>query len=201
MQIYIVDDDADLQISLSFMLSRAGHEVQGFHLARPFLSVASDLPAGCILLDLCLPDIDGLTVQAHLQQMDSPHAVILLTGFGDVPDAVAAMRAGALDFLRKPFRRGELFAALDRAEENLALRRTRLGQDRKIANLDALSPRERDVLWSSAGGAASKQVAYALGLSVRTVEMHRANVIKKLGVSNFGAALLLAQRSGFLNPQ
>lgn len=199
MHIYIVDDEPDLQVSLGTMLRRAGHLVQSFSTAKAFSSVATDLTPGCALLDLCLPDLDGLALQAKLQEMGSPHAVVLLTGFGDVPDAVAAMRAGALDFLRKPFRRAELFDAIERAGAALTRRETESQARRQVALLDTLSTRERDVLKASAGGTVSKQVAHALGLSVRTVEMHRANVLRKLGVANFGAALLLAQRSGLFD--
>jgi len=194
--IYIVDDDRDIQASLGLTLRRAGHEVQSFGRAGAFLSVEADLTPGCVMLDLCLPDSDGLAVQSELAQLGTRHVIILLSGFGDVPDAVHAMRAGALDFLKKPFRRAELFDALDRAQGALDARRAEQAETQRGTLLETLSTRERDVLMASADGDGAKQVAFTLDLSVRTVEMHRANILKKLKVPNFGAALLLAQGAG-----
>ena len=119
MYIHIVDDEPELLASLSLILRREGHDVQTFSTGAAFLSVAENLPAGCVLLDLRLPDIEGLEVQYRLGEMDTDHAVILLTGFGEVPDAVSAMRAGAIDFLRKPYRRENLVEALARASEQI----------------------------------------------------------------------------------
>ncbi len=144
--------------------------------------------------------MEGLALQAKLAERESPHAVIVVTGFGDVPEAVTAMRSGALDFLRKPFRSHEIFQAVNRAQNQLrsATGRAPQGTAHKRV-LRVVTARKLDVLGASATGAPSKEVAFALGLSVRTVEMHRANIIRKLHVSNFGAALLLAQRGGLLN--
>jgi len=197
--IYVVDDDPGVRVTLQALLEELGHDVQSFSKAQAFLSVATDLTAGCAILDLCLPDMDGLALQAKLAERDSPHAVVVVTGFGDVPEAVTAMRSGALDFLRKPFRSHEIFQAVNRAQSQLAVQQA---ERRGLQNANALrelSRRELDVLGASATGAPSKEVAFALDLSVRTVEMHRASIIKKLHVSNFGAALLLAQRGGLLN--
>lgn len=199
MNIYVVDDDPGVRVTLQALLEELGHDVQSFSKAQAFLSVATDLTAGCAILDLCLPDMDGLALQAKLAERDSPHAVVVVTGFGDVPEAVTAMRSGALDFLRKPFRSHEIFQAVNRAQSQLAVQQA---ERRGLQNANALrelSRRELDVLGASATGAPSKEVAFALDLSVRTVEMHRASIIKKLHVSNFGAALLLAQRGGLLN--
>jgi two-component system, LuxR family, response regulator FixJ len=143
--------------------------------------------------------MDGLALQTKLAERESPHAVIVVTGFGDVPEAVTAMRSGALDFLRKPFRIHEIFQAVNRAQRQLTEQRAERRTAQHANGLHELSRRELDVLGASATGAQSKTVAFALDLSVRTVEMHRASIIKKLRVSNFGAALLLAQRGGLLN--
>ena len=199
MNVHIVDDEPELLASLAILLRRAGHDVHCFSTAAAFLSVAADLPLGCVLLDLYLPDGNGLEIQRQLAERGASHPIVLLTGGGEIPDAVQAMRAGAIDFLRKPYRAADLFAALDHAQvaidEELARRR----QNERFAALDRLSPREREVLGALAGGGASKVVAYDLGISVRTVEMHRANILKKLEVNNIGAALLLAQASGTLS--
>lgn len=199
MNIYVVDDDPGVRVTLQALLEEMGHDVQSFSKAQAFLSVATDLTAGCAILDICLPDMDGLALQAKLAERESPHAVIVVTGFGDVPEAVTAMRSGALDFLRKPFRSHEIFQAISRAQNQLTARQAEHRMAQHANGLLELSRRELDVLGASATGAPSKEVAFALGLSVRTVEMHRASIIRKLRVSNFGAALLLAQRGGLLN--
>jgi len=197
--VYIVDDEPELLTSLSILLRRAGHEVAGFATARAFLSVAADLPLGCVLLDLHLPDLSGLSVQTQLNECGCDHAVVLLTGAGEVPDAVAAMRAGAQDFIRKPYRAAELHEALERAEAALGEARERRRRAERLTVLNRLSLREREVLAALAHGGPSKTVAYDLGISVRTVEMHRANILKKLDVPNIGAALLMAQAGNLLS--
>jgi two-component system response regulator FixJ len=197
--IYVVDDDPGVRVTLQALLEEMGHDVQSFSRAQAFLSVATELTAGCAILDLCLPDMDGLALQSKLAEQESPHAVIVVTGFGDVPEAVTAMRSGALDFLRKPFRSHEIFQAVTRAQNQLTARHAEHRAAQHTNAFFELSRRELDVLGASAKGAPSKEVAFALGLSVRTVEMHRANIIRKLHVPNFGAALLLAQRGGLLN--
>lgn len=201
MHVYIVDDEPELLTSLAILLRRAGHEVAGFATANAFLSVADDLPLGCVLLDLHLPDLSGLQVQTRLNEAECGHPVVLLTGAGDVPDAVAAMRAGALDFIRKPYRAAELLEALERADAALELARERRRRAKRLVALERLSLREREVLAALAHGGPSKTVAYDLGISVRTVEMHRANILKKLDVPNIGAALLMAQAGNMLNLQ
>ena len=198
MDVYVVDDEPAFQTMVRRMLEAHGHHVQEYSSGTVFLTAAQDLPPGLVLLDLCMPDLDGLAVQARLAEQGSPHVVVMLTGFGDVPEAVSAMRAGAVDFLTKPCRRGALLDAVDRAEVRLEERKAERAALGRIADLDKLSPREKEVLQASARGAGSKQVAYQLSLSVRTVEMHRTNIRKKLNVPNFGAALVLAQSGGLL---
>lgn len=198
MNVYVVDDEPGFQTVVRRMLEAQGHTIREFYSGAELLAQVAELPPGLVLLDLCMPDLDGLTVQARLVEAHSPHVVVMLTGFGDVPEAVSAMRAGALDFLTKPVRRTALLEAVERAERRLEeLLQEREAQGR-IADLDKLSPREREILKASARGAGSKQVAYLLHLSVRTVEMHRTNIRKKLNVPNFGAALVLAQSGGLL---
>lgn len=198
MNVYVVDDEPGFLTVVRRMVEAHGHHVREFHSGTEFLAHAGDLPPGLVLLDLCMPDLDGLTVQARLAEANSDHVVIMLTGFGDVPEAVSAMRGGALDFLTKPCRRAALVEAVDRAERRLKELETARQAMGRVADLHRLSPREREVLQASAHGAGSKQVAYMLHLSVRTVEMHRTNIRKKLNVPNFGAALVLAQSGGLL---
>lgn len=193
MYIHIVDDEPELLASLALILRREGHDVQTFSTGAEFLSLAENLPAGCVLLDLRLPDIDGLEVQHRLGEMDTDHAVVLLTGFGEVPDAVSAMRAGAVDFLRKPYRRENLIEALARAGEQIEHNLRQRADRAKLDAVHTLSEREMEVLRALATGKQSKVVAYDLGLSIRTIDMHRARIIKRLGVANIGAALVMAK--------
>ncbi|GMM92425.1 response regulator transcription factor [Qipengyuania sp. MTN3-11] len=193
MNIYVVDDDENLRETLGNLLEREEDRVQSFANGRAFLSVSNDLAPGCVLLDLCLPDMDGLELQQALVEAGSRHRVVLLTGFGDIPDAVNAMRAGAVDFLRKPFRRAELFEAVDRTRAKISPSPQTPREMEQIERFKELTPRERDVLDASSGGGASKQMAHDLKLSVRTVEMHRSNIVRKLEVPNFVSALLVAQ--------
>jgi two-component system response regulator FixJ len=131
----------------------------------------------------------GLDVQRRLVDLNSLHSVLLLTGVGDIPEAMAAMRAGAVDCLRKPPTMAALSDALARAEEKLA-------KTRRSLTFGRLTDREREVLKAIGLGKSSKVIAYELGISARTVEMHRGNVLQKLGVANTGAAVMLAQEYG-----
>lgn len=198
MHVYIVDDERDLLTSLSIALRRVGHEPQGFSNPEAFLSVAMDLPDGCVILDYNMPGLNGLEVQAALSEMGAPHAIILLTGVGEVPEAVTAIRAGAVDFLKKPYRSADLFSALDRAAE--AVERTQV--ERKDAErfdvLKTLTGREREILEALSHGLQNKQVAYDLGISVRTVEMHRGRVMKKLRTTTIGGAIAFAKEGKLL---
>lgn len=194
MQVYVVDDEADVRKMVSIALERAGHCVQSFASAEAFLSVADDLSPGCIILDYCMPGLDGLEAQQQLLSRNSPHRIILFTGVGEIPEAVRAIRAGAIDVLTKPYRRSELTEAILRAETELA-RVTAKTTAKSSDLMSLLSDRERAILNASADGQSSKQVAFECNLSVRTVEMHRSKIIRKLGTSNFAAALLQYQRS------
>lgn len=193
MHIHIVDDEPELLASLSLILRREGHEVRTFSTGEAFLAVAVELPPGCVLLDLRLPDIDGLEVQHRLGELDTDHAVVLLTGFGEVTDAVSAMRAGAVDFLAKPYRREKLLDALCRARDQIEDNLRQRAERKKLGAVHALSEREIEVLRALATGKQSKVVAYELGLSIRTIDMHRARIIKRLNVANIGAALVMAK--------
>lgn len=193
MHIHIVDDEPELLASLSLILRREGHDVHTFSSGEAFLAAATDLPPGSVLLDLRLPDLDGLEVQHRLGELDTDHAVVLLTGFGEVPDAVSAMRAGAVDFLRKPYRRENLLDALSRAGEQIEDNLRQRAERAKLGAVHALSEREIEVLRALATGKQSKVVAFELGLSIRTIDMHRARIIKRLNVANIGAALVMAK--------
>jgi len=191
MRIYILDDDPDVIFTLTVMAEELGNEVTSFTSPKVFLDSITDAELGCIFLDYSMPDMNGLDVQRRLVEMNSMHSVLLLTGVGDIPEAMAAMRAGAVDCLRKPPTMAALSAALDRAEEKLA-------KTRRSLTFGRLTDREREVLKAIGLGKSSKIIAYELGISVRTVEMHRGNVLQKLSVSNTGAAVMLAQQYGLI---
>lgn len=196
MWVYIVDDDHAIHASIRLTLERHGIASQSFLSGAAFLDAASELPIGCALLDVRMPDMDGLALQARMQAAGLPHPVVLLTGYGHVPDAVQAMRDGAIDFLQKPFRQAALLAALDRA---FALAKHRLEESGRLRILDLLTKREREVVNGLARGHQSKIIAYELGISIRTVEMHRANIMEKLGAKSIGPILLMAQDAGMLH--
>lgn len=190
---YLVDDDESVRRSTGFMLKTAGFEVQSFASGIDLLKEVKHLEPGCILLDVRMPDMDGLEVQQELNTRGVTMPVIVLTGHGDIASAVRAMKGGATDFLEKPFEKAMLLEALARAAD--ALDRTDAGvrteHDAKV-RIAALTPRERDVLRELARGNPNKTIAYDLGISPRTVEVHRANVMSKLDVRSLSDALRIA---------
>lgn len=190
MNVYVVDDDTELRVSLASFLGECGYAVQVFASGAVFLSVAQDLTPGCILLDLRMPDLDGLALQQALCEMQSAHQIVLLSGYGEIQQAVRAIRAGAIDFLTKPYQPEQLLSALDHAQDKLLHVRQR---EEAKSLLKQLTEREQAILNASAGGKASKQVAHELSLSIRTIEAHRSRIIHKLGAQNFAGALLIAQ--------
>jgi FixJ family two-component response regulator len=181
--VYIVDDDEALRKMIRQMLIELDADIEEFDSAEDLLSGYSERPIGCILLDLRLPGLSGLELLERISGLRPANAVIIISGFGDIPTAVKAVRQGALDFIQKPFRKDQLLAVVNRAFEQVA--RKAEGE----RELESLTPRERDVLKAFAGGSPNKIVAAELGLSPRTVEMHRARIFRKLGVKNLSQAL------------
>lgn len=179
--VHVIDDDVDVRQSLAFLLSTAGLAVRVHDSAVAFLKVLPDAQPGCVVTDIRMPEMDGLELQRRLAELKSGFPVIVMTGHGDVPMAVEAMKAGAVDFIEKPFDDETLLSAirsaLDRHSRNRE-REDRMDSIRK--RLDALSGRERDVLKGLAAGKANKVIAYDLGISARTVEVYRANVMTKM---------------------
>jgi two-component system response regulator FixJ len=191
--VHLVDDDDAVRRSVSFMLKTSGYEVRSYASGAELLKEAKSLDVGCILLDIRMPGMDGLEVQQALKEAGVSLPVIIMTGHGDVPLSVKAMKAGAIDFIEKPFEKGTLLSAL---EQGLAVLQ-RSGDSRERAKsaavrLQVLTPREREVLDGLAEGLPNKTIAYDLGISPRTVEIHRANVMNKLGVRSLSEALRLA---------
>lgn len=191
--IHLVDDDASVRRSVGFMLRTSGHQVQTYESGAELLKNSGQLEQGCILLDIRMPGMDGLEVQLALQEKGVGLPVIIMTGHGDVGLAVKAMKAGAVDFIEKPFEKMTLLSSLDEGFRRLSEKEV-TGERRKDAEvrLQALTPRERDVLDGLAQGLPNKTIAYDLGISPRTVEIHRANLMTKLGVRSLSEALRIA---------
>ncbi|WP_164156322.1 response regulator transcription factor [Sandarakinorhabdus rubra] len=192
-RVYLVDDEAAVRRSVGFMLKTSGYEVETFETGEAFLKAASHLPPGCVLLDVRLGSIDGLAVQQALKDRGIMLPVVIITGHGDVALAVRAMKAGAVDFLEKPFEKAALIASIENAgRRNQGRAEISLLAEQARAQLNALTPRERDVLAGLVEGQSNKVIAYDLGISPRTVEIHRANLMSKLGVASLSDALKIA---------
>ena len=191
--VHLVDDDDSVRRSVGFMLKTSGHQVESYSSGAELLKQAKALDAGCILLDIRMPGMDGLEVQETLRQHGVTLPIIIMTGHGDVPLSVRAMKAGAIDFIEKPFEKQVLLAALEAGFD--ALERSDSGREKAkdaAVRLQVLTPREREVLDGLAEGLPNKTIAYDLGISPRTVEIHRANLMTKLGVRSLSEALRLA---------
>ena len=194
--VYVVDDESEVRRSLGFFLKTVGYLPRPYLTGQDFLADASDLAPGCVLLDVRMPGMSGLDVVERLGPRRGQLPVIIMTGHGDVATAVRAMKLGAIDFLEKPFEEEAMVVALRRGfgmlrQQSDAERMQRDARQR----IDALAPREREVLALLADGKSNKEVAIALDLSVRTIEMHRAAMFERLGVRSLPEALTLAFRA------
>lgn len=179
--VYIVDDDASVRDSLALMLGLAGYRTAVFADAEAFLAAWQKDWTGCVVTDLRLPGASGIELQATLRARHSALPVIVITAHGDVPSARTAFRADAVDFLEKPFHDGQLRAAIETA---FALEERRLERRLDADRLARLTPREREVLERAAQGLHAKEIAASLGISPRTVEVHKTRIMEKLGVRN-----------------
>jgi two-component system, LuxR family, response regulator FixJ len=180
--IYIVDDDEGMRRALTVLMTTVGYDAIAFAKPAEFLAKFNPEQQGCLVLDVRMPEMSGLEVQQHLNRAGSILPVILVTGHGDIPMAVQAMKDGAFDFLQKPFRDQDLLdrinAALKQDAENRAIIEQQVDLKRRV---ESLTPREREVMLLVVDGKANKVIAIDLGLSERTVEIHRANVMEKMG--------------------
>jgi two-component system response regulator FixJ len=194
--VYIVDDDPALLGSLERAFRAAGLTAVSYQTAFAFLEAAPDLTDGCLLLDIVMPEMDGLELQERLNSLGFNMPVIVMTAWGDVETAVQAMKSGAVDFIEKPFNDEALLDAIHAA---LALDRgpTHDRESVVAAKLMAkLSPRERQVLDGLVAGRSTKQMAYDLGISARTVEVHRARMLARLGTHSLAEAIRQAVLAG-----
>lgn len=195
--IYIVDDDDAVRESLSLLLEAIGHQVRTFGSAKDFLDAAPGLTAGCLIADIRMPEMDGLELQFALKERALQFPLIVITGHGDVPMAVRAMKAGALDFIEKPFATPTLLASVEAALSRLGA----ADQPDPVARaalerLELLSPREREVLEGLLAGLPNKTIAYDLAISPRTVEIHRARVMDKMGARSLSELIRLSLSAG-----
>jgi len=179
--VHVIDDDVDVRQSLAFLLSAAGLAVRTHDSAVAFLKALPTLQDGCIVTDIRMPEMDGLELQKRLKEMKIDMPVIVITGHGDVHLAVSAMKSGAVDFIEKPFDDEALLSAIQAAltQHSDDRRRQSLVADVR-KRLKALSEREKEVLNGLVAGKPNKIIAYELGISARTVEVYRANVMTKM---------------------
>lgn len=183
--IFVIDDDEAVRLSTEMLVRSMGLRAEAFASAAEFLEDFDTEQPGCVILDIRMPGMSGLELQAHLREIGAAIPVIFVTGHGDVPMAVKAMKAGAVDFIQKPFRDQELIdrvhAALDRDNEARVESRA---LEKIQEHIDQLTSREREVMELVVQGHANKEIAFDLGLSPRTVEIHRARVMSKMAADS-----------------
>jgi len=195
--IYLVDDDPGVLKGLSRLLRARGFEVQSFASAGEFLCQHDPAIPGCAILDVAMPDLDGIELQEALIAADTHRPVVFLTGRGDIPMSVRAMRAGAVDFLTKPVSDEALLDAVGRARESDARSRDRLSELNSIqTKVRTLTPREREVLAHVVAGRLNKQIAGDLGTVEKTIKVHRSRMMVKLGVRTVADLVRMAEKVG-----
>lgn len=198
--IYVIDDDPAMRDSLDFLLGAAGFDVRVFDSASSFLSVQADLSFGCVVSDIRMPGIDGMDLLRRLRTSSSPLPVIVMTGHGDIPLAVEAIKLGAIDFIEKPFEDERLIEILQTALQNAdeLVKADTVAKD--IASRVArLSERERQVMDGLIAGLSNKLIAREHNISPRTIEVYRANVMTKMQARSLSELIRLAVRAGLLN--
>jgi len=193
--ILVVDDDEAFRTSLAVLLKSAGYAAETYPSGPAFLDVCQEISGTCLLLDVRMPVMSGLEVQEALKTKRPDLPVIMITGHGDVPMAVRALKSGAADFIEKPFRDDDLLQGIERA---IALSRAAAtGVNLELrAKIDNLSPREREVLEQLVIGRPNKIIAYELGISPRTTEIHRARVMEKMGAESLSHLVRMALAAG-----
>jgi len=198
--IHVVDDDAPFRNAIERLLRAGGYAVQSFASATEFLQFARPDAPGCVLLDLHMPGPSGLDLQSALAQSENPLPIVFLSGQGDIPTSVRAMRAGADDFLTKPTKKEVLFPAIERALARGAQDRERRIRRRELrARFETLTPREHEVLAHVLGGQLNKQIALDIDASERTIKAHRAHLMAKLQVQSVAELSHLAHEAGLVS--
>jgi len=200
--VFVVDDDASLREALKSLLRSVGLRVETFGAAVDFLKYKLPEAAACLVLDIRLPGVSGLDFQAELAKANIHIPIIFITGHGDIPMTVRAMKAGAVEFLTKPFRDQDL---LDAVQIALERDRARRAQDKSVHELrtrfESLTPREREVIGFVTAGLMNKQIAAELGVSEITVKVHRGSVMKKMNARSLADLVRMAEVLGIRRPQ
>jgi two-component system, LuxR family, response regulator FixJ len=195
--VYIVDDDEAVRESLELLLTSAGFEAQTFDSADAFLAHAGKATGGCVLSDMRMPGMSGIELMEALRARDAAFPVVLITGHGDVPLAVDAMKRGAADFIEKPFGDERLIGAISAAmAQGVGARPVSSADPEAAERLSALSRRERQVMEGLVSGRSNKTIARDYGISPRTVEVYRANVMTKMRASSLAELVQIALRAG-----
>jgi two-component system response regulator FixJ len=196
-KVYVIDDDEAMRDSLDFLLGAADFDVTLFESAQHFLDALPGVDFGCVVSDVRMPGVDGIELLKRLKANRSTLPVLIVTGHGDVPLAVEAMKLGAVDFLEKPFEDDRLIGMID-----VALKQAESGARSEAAALDiaarveSLSPRERQVMEGLVAGLSNKQIAREYDISPRTIEVYRANVMTKMQAGSLSELVRLAMRAG-----
>ena len=195
--VYVLDDEPEMLKALTRLLRAEGLQVRGFTSSREFLAHERDQSPACLVLDMAMPEIDGLAVQEHLRQSGAELPVIFLTGHGDIPMSVRAVKAGAEDFLTKPVNAVDLLkavrAALQRASDYQADREELMVLQEQLASL---TPRETEVLGHVIAGKRNKQIAAELGTGEQNIKVHRGRLMRKMGVNSVADLVRVAERLG-----
>jgi two-component system response regulator FixJ len=197
--IYVIDDDDAVRQSLEFMLKAAGIKARSFESAKAFMAVLPEISSGCVVTDVRMPEMTGIDLLRHLKKSNPDLPVIVITGHGDISLAVEAMKIGATDFLEKPFDGQQLLTAVRSAltqDADAGKRKADLADIQE--KLAALSNRERQVLEGLVAGSANKNIAFDLGISPRTVEIYRANLMTKMAANSLSDLVRMAMMAGIL---
>jgi len=199
--VYVVDDDPGVLKALTRLLQSSGYSVAAFQSPRAFLDGHDPAAPGCLVLDVAMPGLNGLELQRRLAESGSDRAIVFISGQADIPLSVRAMKAGAIDFLPKPFDDVQLLVAIGIAiEKNRALSETRAGKEAFAQRLATLTSREREVLERVVFGELNKHIASELGTVEKTIKVHRARVMRKMGAASFADLVRMAERAGIGSP-
>jgi FixJ family two-component response regulator len=195
--VYVVDDDPSVRKSLERLLRSADYDAKTFASAPEFLDFTCPDTPGCLILDIKMPELSGLELQDRLSEKNISLPIIFITGHGTLPASVRAFKAGAMDFLQKPFKDEELLDAVSRGiDKHRRLRREQKEMKALRTRLETLTPREREVFGLVAGGMLNKQVAFDLGITEKTIKVHRARVMQKMGAQSLADLVRFAEKLG-----
>ena len=193
--VYLIDDDDDVRASVEALLGSAGISVRAFPSGAEFLKIAPQLVSGCVLTDLRMPGIDGIELQERLIKMGIDLPLVMMTGQADVPTAIKALKSGAADFIEKPFKKKALVDSVNAAlEKGFRARQARAEIAAITTRLNALTQRETEVLSGLVAGRPNKVIAHQLGMSPRTVEVHRARIMVKTGADSLSELVRMAMK-------